>query len=78
MTAQKFGGEDYGEMKAWTRRTARGERKQSADGPKVWCSSVDAFKQLYSSDEPELLRTLEECALGVLPGSAIESAEGAR
>jgi predicted transcriptional regulator len=71
MTTLKIGIADYEEMKARTKRIARGEQKPGPDDPKVWFTSTESFAQVLSAGNRELLRVIAEQA----PGSLEELAE---
>jgi len=66
MTTLKAGIASYEEMKARTMAVARGERRVSADEPKVWFTSTESFAKVLSAGNRELLRVIAEKAPGSL------------
>jgi predicted transcriptional regulator len=67
----KVGIASYEEMKARTMAVARGERRISADEPKIWFTSTESFAKILSARNRELLRVIAEKA----PGSLDELAQ---
>src|SRR6478752_9899210 len=66
VTALKVGIANYEEMKARTMAVARGERRASADEPKVWFTSTESFAKVLSAGNRELLRVITDKAPGSL------------
>ena len=66
MTALRVGIASYEEMKARTMAVARGERRGAPNEPKVWVTSTEAFAQVLSAGNRELLRVIAEKAPGSL------------
>jgi predicted transcriptional regulator len=66
MTTLKVGIASYEEMKVRTMAVARGERRVSADEPKVWFTSTESFAKILSAGNRELLRVIAEKAPGSL------------
>ena len=60
MATLKVGIASYDEMKARTLAVARGERRVTADEPKVWFTSTESFAKLLSAGNRELLRVIAE------------------
>ena len=53
-------------MKARTIAVARGERRVSREGPKVWFTPTESFAKILSVGNRELLRVIAEKAPGSL------------
>jgi predicted transcriptional regulator len=66
MTTLKVGIASYEEMKARTMAVARGERRVSANEPKVWFTSTEAFAKVLCAGNRELLRAIAEKTPGSL------------
>jgi predicted transcriptional regulator len=66
VTALKVGIANHEEMKARTMAVARGERRASADEPKVWFTSTESFAKVLSAGNRELLRVITDKAPGSL------------
>ena len=64
MTTLKVGIASYKEMKARTMAVARGERRVTADEPKVWFTSTESFAKVLSAGSRDLLRVFAEKAPG--------------
>jgi predicted transcriptional regulator len=62
VTTLKVGIASYEEMKARSLAIARGERRVSADEPKVWFTSTESFAKVMSAGNRELLRIIAERA----------------
>jgi predicted transcriptional regulator len=60
MTTLKVGIASYEEMKARTLAIARGERKGTADEPRIWFTSTESFAKVLSAGNRELLRIIAE------------------
>ena len=71
MSTLKVGIASYDEMKALTLAVARGQRKLSAQEPRVWFPSTESFAKILSAGNRDLLRVLVEDA----PGSLEELAQ---
>jgi predicted transcriptional regulator len=66
MSTLKVGIASYEEMKALTMSIARGERKLSARGPRVWFPSTESFAKVLSAGNRELLVVIAEKSPGSL------------
>jgi predicted transcriptional regulator len=71
MTTLKVGIASYEDMKARTMTIARGEKRASANEPKVWFTSTESFAKVLSAGNRALLRTIAE----ETPGSLDELAQ---
>jgi predicted transcriptional regulator len=71
MSTLKVGIASYDEMKALTMAIARGQRKVSAQQPRVWFPSTESFAKVLSAGNRDLLRIIVEKA----PGSLDELAQ---
>jgi predicted transcriptional regulator len=66
MTTLKVGIATYEEMKARTMAVARGQRRITADEPKIWFTSTESFAKVLSAGNRELLRVIAEKTPGSL------------
>jgi predicted transcriptional regulator len=71
MSTLKVGIASYDEMKALTLAIARGQRKLSAQEPRVWFPSTESFAKVLSAGNRDLLRIIAEKS----PGSLDELAQ---
>lgn len=71
MTTLKVGIASYDDMKSRTLAVARGERRVSADEPKVWFTSTESFAKVLSAGNRALLQVIVERS----PGSLDELAQ---
>jgi predicted transcriptional regulator len=64
ITTLKVGIASYKEMKARTMAVAKGERRVTANEPKVWFTSTESVAKILSAGNRELLRVIAEKAPG--------------
>jgi predicted transcriptional regulator len=62
VTTLKVGIASYEEMKAWTMAVARGEKRITAEDPRIWFTSTESFAKVLSAGNRDLLRTIAEKA----------------